>query len=91
MLTVGSLSFGATDGAIVGHVQQSGDNLVQDILRGVKTVPFNNRQAMRYLQDQDGDLLKVREYLTTGKRPTVRNTKENKIKRYLSRTPRASG
>ena len=83
LLTVGALSFGVTGDAIVGQVSQSKDNLVQDILRGVKTIPFNNRRAMGYLQDQDPDLVKVKEYLRTAKSPTVRNTKENKIKRYL--------
>jgi hypothetical protein len=82
-LTVGSLSFRVTQEAIIGHVHQPGENLVQDILTGAKSVPFSNRKAMRYLQDQDEDLLKLREYLTTGKRPNDRNTRENKIKRYL--------
>ena len=50
---------------------------------GNKTIPFNNRAAMKYLQDQDQDLVKLREYLTTAKRPTVRNTRENRVKRYL--------
>ena len=83
MLTVGALSFTISKEAIIGHVEQSETNLVQDILRGNKPVPFNNRKAMKYLQDQDIDLLKLREYLTTGKRPTDRNTKENSIKHYL--------
>jgi hypothetical protein len=82
-LTVGSLSFRVTEDAIIGHIHQPGENLVQDVLTEVKSVPFSNRKAMRYLQDQDEDLLKLRQYLTTGKRPTVRNTRENKIKRYL--------
>ena len=82
-LTVGSLSFNITESAIVGQVKQTEDTLVQDILRGDKTVPFNNRQAMKYLQDQDRDLVKLRNYLTSAKRPTPRNTRENKIKRYL--------
>ena len=85
LLTVGALAFTVTEDAIVGQVNQSSNNLIQDILTGVKTIPFNNRKAMAYLQDQDADLLKVKEYLRTTKRPTVRNTRENKIKRYLRR------
>ena len=80
---MGALTFSFTENNIVGQVNQSENNLVQDILSGVKTMPFNNRQAMAYLQDQDADLLKVKEYLKTTKRPTVRNTRENQIKRYL--------
>ena len=38
---------------------------------------------MAYLQSQDPDLLKLKEYLRTMKRPNDRNTRENKIKRYL--------
>ena len=63
-LTVGALSFAFTQEAIVGQIAQAETNLVHEVLTGVKTIPFNNRKAMRYLQDKDEDLLKVREYLT---------------------------
>ena len=45
-------------------------------------IPFNNRWALKFLQDKDEDLLKVCDYLTSWKRPTAMNTKENKVKRY---------
>ena len=82
-LMVGSLSFSFTNGAIIGQVGTSNPNLVQEILSGTKPIPFSNRKAMKYLQDKDPNLLKVREYLTTSKRPTVTNTHETEIKRYL--------
>ena len=84
-LTVGSMSFSVTENAVIGHVAQVEPNLIQDILLGKKTIPFNNRSAMKYLQDQDQDLVRLREYLTTAKRPTARNTRENSVKRYLMR------
>ena len=89
-LTVGSLSFHVTEEAIIGHIHQQGENLVQDILTGVKSIPFSNRKAMRYLQDQDTDLIKLREYLTTGKRPTVRNTRKTRS-RDISESRMPSG
>merc|ERR1711954_51373 len=55
-LTVASLSFGITEHAIIGNVAQSQSIMIQDILRGDITVPFNNRKAMKYLQDHDEDL-----------------------------------
>ena len=81
-LTIGSLSFSFNEDSILGNVSHSPD-LIQDILKGVKSIPFNNRKALKYLQDKDEDLLKVRDYLTSGKRPTAKNTKENTVKRYL--------
>lgn len=57
--------------------------LVQKIITGQVNNPFNNRKAMKYLQDLDPDLLKLREYLTSGKQPQVRNNKENSVQRYL--------
>ena len=79
------MSFSITDNAVIGHIAQVEPNLIQDILLGRKTVPFNNRGAMKYLQDRDEDLVKLRDYLTSGKRPTARNTRENSVKRYLMR------
>ena len=67
----------------MGHVSKS-DNFVQEIIRGEKSIPFNNRKALKYLQDNDPDLIQLREYLITGKRPTPKNTKVNSVKRYLN-------
>ena len=85
-LTIAPLSFTVSDDdhVLIGTLTHS-ENLVQDILLGKQSVPFSNRKAMKFLQDKDPDLIKVREYLTTGKRPTPRNTKENKVKRFLQK------
>ena len=84
-LTIAPLSFSISDAenCILGHVTPS-DNFVQEIIRGVKSIPFNNRKALKYIQDNDKDLIQLREYLLTGKRPTPKNNKVNSVKRYLN-------
>ena len=84
-LTIAPLSFSISDSdmCVLGHVSKS-DNFIQDIIRGVKSIPFNNRKALKYLQDNDHDLIQLREYLITGKRPTPKNNKVNSVKRYLN-------
>ena len=84
-LTIAPLSFSISDNdnCVLGHVSRS-DNFVQEIIRGEKSIPFNNRKALKYLQDNDPDLIQLREYLITGKRPTPKNTKVNSVKRYLN-------
>ena len=52
-------------------------------MRGETAVPFANRRAMRFLQDKDPDLRKVKDYLLTGKRPHVKNTGQRLVKTYL--------
>ena len=89
-LTVGPvLSFTTTNVSIISSVDikepRETNRLVWDIIRGAATVPFNNRQAMKFLQDQDPDLLKLRFYLTSGKRPQDKNTRETTVKKYLQR------
>ena len=65
--------------------KQDSNQLVDDIIRGVSEIPFDNRNAMKYLQKQDPDLLHVRWELAPGQRPQNKNTKINSIKRYLQR------
>ena len=65
--------------------KNTSNNLVSDIISGKSTIPFGNRRAMKYLQDQDPDLVQVRRELTSGQRPQTKNTKINAIKRYLQR------
>ena len=84
-LTIGGLSFSLGKDCIIGNVCKS-DNLVQEILRGEKSIPFNNRNALKYLQDRDPDLIKLKDYLTTAKRPTAKHTNINKVKRYLQKS-----
>ena len=84
-LTVGSLSFLATEDSIIAQIQINNisDNLINDVIRGTKSVPFSNRNAMKYLQDRDPDLCRVRELLLSGQRP---GNKENlSVKRYMQK------
>ena len=83
-LTIAPLSFELTKTSVIGIVKHS-ENLIHDVITGQQSVPFHNRKALKYLQDNDETLLKVKDYLTTGKRPTVRQTKMNKVKRYLQK------
>ena len=55
-----------------------------EVLSGVSPIPFQNRTALRQLQDEDSDLCAVRHYLLSGKTPGVNDNKKNDIKRYLS-------
>merc|ERR1712030_71370 len=48
-------------------------------------VPFFNRKAMKYIQNQDKDLQMVRRELTSGQRPQLKNTRINSVKRYLQK------
>ena len=82
-LTIAPLSFSVSTDCIIGHVEHNNEFL-QQIIRGQQSLPFNNRKALLYLQNNDSDLLQVREHLLTGKRPTARNNKVNKIKRFLN-------
>ena len=89
-MTVGSiLSFLPSTESIVASSnvrdKNNSNNLIDDIIKGNVTIPFNNRKAMKFLQDMDPNLIKLRSYLTTGKRPQVKNTKENVVKRYLQK------
>ena len=83
------LNFSATDKFIVANLENAANaprnKLVQDIISGQFTIPFSNRKAMRFLQDQDPDLRRVRAELTSGQRPQTKNTKINAVKRYLQK------
>ena len=86
-----AISFAATNGAIVGNISENCNNqLVNDIIRGLAPIPFSNRKAMKYLQDQDKDLQMVKRELTSGQRPQLKNTKVNSIKRYLQNQSKIS-
>ena len=83
------LSFSANEKFIVANlenvVKMPRNKLVQDIISGQLTIPFSNRKAMKFLQDQDPDLRRVRAELTSGQRPQTKNTKINAVKRYLQK------
>ena len=85
-LTVGPvLSFTVANMCVITNVDirepRETNKLVHDIVRGAANVPFNNRQAMKFLQDQDPDLVKLKSYLLSGKRPQDKNTRENAVKK----------
>ena len=87
-MTVGPvLSFTVSSLSVIANVDirepRETNKLIHDIIRGATHVPFNNRQAMKFLQDQDPDLVTLRSYLLSGKRPQEKNTKLNSVKRYL--------
>ena len=59
-----------TENGIIGQIDvNSSETLIQDIITGKKAVPFNNRNAMKYLQSKDSDLKRVKELLLSGQRP----------------------
>ena len=68
LISVNSIiSFVATNNAIIGSIAAGADNqLVNDIIRGLAPIPFSNRKAMQFLQDQDHDLQMVKRELTSG-------------------------
>ena len=71
-LMISQVSFAvSTAYTVVGQVDvnQDNSNLVSDIIKGTKPIPFANRQAMKYLQDQDPILHRVRELLLAGEAP----------------------
>ena len=71
-LTVASLSLEASNSlhGIIGQIQADKETLLSDILSGKARLPLANRHAMAYLQGKDRDLLRVRELLTAGQRPS---------------------
>ena len=84
-LTIGPISFSVSQSAVVGQITMSqiSTSLVNEIITGSKPIPFNNRQAMKYLQDQDAVLLRVRELLVAGEGP---HPKEKlPVRRYLNK------
>ena len=83
-LGVGNLSFRALENQIIGQIKlkDSGNNYVQDIINGKRRIPFNNRKAMKYLQDLDEDLSRVRELLLAGQSPSPKDKTE--VKRYMN-------
>ena len=89
MTTTCPVFFNTSNQAIIAAVtpmdKNTSNKLVSDIISGKSTIPFGNKKAMKYLQDQDPDLVQVRRELTSGQRPQTKNTKINSIKRYLQR------
>ena len=87
-LMVDQISFRVTDNfekTIIGQIDINKDNtdLINAIIRGDKTIPFANKQAMVHLQSQDPVLNRVRQLLLAGETP---HPGENSaVKRYMRR------
>ena len=87
-LMVDQISFLVTDNfekTIIGQIDINKDNtdLINAIIRGDKTIPFANKQAMVHLQSQDPVLNRVRQLLLAGETP---HPGENSaVKRYMRR------
>ena len=58
------------EGAIIGHIRKQDDSVLRDILTGKSALPLSNRRAFAYLQSRDQDLVRVRELLLAGQRPS---------------------
>ena len=87
-MTVGPvLSFKVSSLSVITNVDikepKETNKFIHDIIRGAVHVPFSNRQAMKFLQDKDPDLVTLRSYLLSGKRPQLKNTRVNSVKKYL--------
>ena len=58
------------EGAIIGHIKKQDDTVLRDILTGKAALPLSNRRAFAYLQSRDKDLVRVRELLLAGQKPS---------------------
>ena len=52
--------------SIIGAVTVKDTSVLKDILAGNARLPLENKKALRYLQDQDKDFVRVKELLTSG-------------------------
>ena len=86
-LMVSKISFWvADDRMLIGQVTKTSKDstLIKDIISGATTIPFANKQAMRFLQDKDPVLRRVKELLLAGERPHP--NEHSQVKRYLRKT-----
>ena len=84
-LMVHPISFSALDQIIIGQIDQNRDNtnLVRDIIQGTQTIPFANKAAMKFLQDKDQTLNRVKQLLLAGEAPHPNEKKL--VKRYMQK------
>ena len=85
-LVTAKISMQATSNSIIGQVlvNQVHSELVRDIITGTKPIPFQNRNAMKYLQDQDPILRRVKSLLMAGESPKPND--KTLVKRFLQRS-----
>ena len=55
---------------LVGQLKTEDDNILKDILTGNARLPLDNKKALAFLQGRDRDLVRVRELLISGQRPS---------------------
>ena len=60
----------AQEGAIIGHINREDESVIRDITSGKVPLPLSNKRALSYLQSRDPDLVRVRELLLAGQRPS---------------------
>ena len=58
------------EGAIIGHIKKQDNTVLKDILTGKAALPLSNRRAFAFLQSRDKDLVRVRELLLAGQKPS---------------------
>ena len=70
---------------LIGQItaEENKNNLPQDIITGRKNIPFTNRKAMMFLQNQDPTLIRVRELLVAGEGPHP--SENTQVRRYLQK------
>ena len=69
------------DDSLIGQIVV---NQVQDIITGAKRIPFENKNAMKFLQDQDPILKRVKSLLKAGESP--KQGDKPLVKRFLQRS-----
>ena len=70
---------------LVGQVTKKEDNsnLIQNIISGVTSIPFGNKNAMKFLQEQDPVLQRVKTLLLAGEGP--HQDEKPAVKRYMQK------
>ena len=73
-LTISNVELAAsiTLHSFIGQIQTTNKPLLSDILQGKSRLPLANRRAMAYLQSKDRDLVRVKELLMAGQRPSTK-------------------
>ena len=70
--------------AIIGQITATDGELITNIISGKTQLPLTNRQAMAYLQDRDKDLVRVKELLRAGQKPSSK--RDNKVVKVYFRS-----
>ena len=75
-MIISEISMVATEGhelCIIGSINPPDrDTFIKDIISGKTSLPLSNRSAIKFLQDQDQDLRRVRQLLLAGQNPSLK-------------------